>query len=124
MPEPWEAVKDLLARRPDHLHFVESMDRNAVESAEKGLPQTDTIVGIGGGSSLDMAKYAVWKRGLDPVLVPSIASVDACVTNTIAVRDNGKVRYQQLDLGLSGDELKSALLTCPNTWRARAFHIR
>lgn len=28
-----------------------------------------------------------------PVLAPSIASVDACVTNTIAVRDEGKVRY-------------------------------
>jgi glycerol-1-phosphate dehydrogenase [NAD(P)+] len=34
-----------------------------------------------------------WRRGIQPVMVPSIASVDACVTNTIAVRDQGKVRY-------------------------------
>jgi glycerol-1-phosphate dehydrogenase [NAD(P)+] len=43
--------------------------------------------------ALDMAKYVAGRRGAEPVLVPSIASVDACVTNTIAVRDGGKVRY-------------------------------
>jgi len=43
--------------------------------------------------ALDFAKYVAWRRGCEPILVPSIASVDACVTNTIAVRDEGKVHY-------------------------------
>ncbi|UCC65460.1 MAG: iron-containing alcohol dehydrogenase [Anaerolineae bacterium] len=93
MPEPWEAAQPMLARQPHHLHCVASMDREEVERVEANLPPADTVVGLGGGTALDMAKYVAWRRGLEPVLVPSIASVDACVTNTIAVRDEGRVRY-------------------------------
>ena len=93
MPEPWEVAQSLLTDPPYHVHFVESMDRNVVERVEARLPQIDTVVGLGGGMALDMAKYVAWQRGLQPVMVPSIASVDACVTNTIAVRDEGRVRY-------------------------------
>jgi glycerol-1-phosphate dehydrogenase [NAD(P)+] len=51
------------------------------------------VVGIGGGMAMDMAKYVAWKRGLPLVLAPSIVSVDASVTNTIAIRRNGTVEY-------------------------------
>ena len=93
MPEPWGAAQSLLATSPYHIHFVESMDRSEVERVEASLPAADVIVGLGGGQALDMAKYVAWRRGVDPVLVPAIASVDACVTNTVAVRDAGRVRY-------------------------------
>ena len=93
MPEPWNVAQAMLAKAPHHIHFVETMDRPVVERVEAELPPADTIVGVGGGMALDMAKYIAWRRGVEPVLVPSIASVDACVTNTIAVRDDAKVRY-------------------------------
>lgn len=93
MPEPWEVAQPMLARPPSHVHFLGSMDRAVVERAEAELSPADTVVGLGGGMALDMAKYVAWRREMEPVLVPSIASVDACVTNTIAVRDEGKVRY-------------------------------
>lgn len=93
MPEPWEFVQPMLAKPPRHVHFVGSMNLAAVEHVETELPITDTVVGLGGGMSLDMAKYMAWRRGIEPVLVPSIASADACVTNTIAVREEGRVHY-------------------------------
>ena len=93
MPQVWEQAKPLLSELPAHLHFVDSMDRTQVEGVFETLPEAESIIGIGGGMSLDMAKYAAWRRGLDPLLAPSIASVDACVTNTIAVREEGRVRY-------------------------------
>jgi len=93
MPEPWDAAQPQVSRPPHQVCFVESMDRAVVERVEAGLPPAGTIVGLGGGMALDMAKYVAWRRAKEPVLVPSIASVDACVTNTIAVRDEGKVRY-------------------------------
>ena len=93
MPEPWEVARPMIPWPPRHVHHVASMDRQVVERAEADLPQAGTVVGLGGGMALDMAKYVAWRRGLEPVLVPSIASVDACVTNTVAVRDEGKVRY-------------------------------
>jgi len=93
MPEVWEQARPLFKKGPAHLHFVESMDQEVVEAAEARLPASGLIVGIGGGMALDMAKYAAWKKGAPFLLVPSIASVDACVTNTIAIRDKGRVRY-------------------------------
>ena len=93
MPEPWDAARSAVTNLPQHVHFVVSMDRDVVEQVEAQLGPADAVVGLGGGMALDMAKYVAWRRGLQPIMVPSIASVDACVTNTIAVRDGGKVRY-------------------------------
>lgn len=93
MPEPWNVARPMMSRPPRRVHFVASMDREAVERAEAELPPAHTVVGLGGGMAQDFAKYVAWRREIEPVLVPSIASVDACVTNTIAVRDGGNVRY-------------------------------
>jgi glycerol-1-phosphate dehydrogenase [NAD(P)+] len=41
---------------------------------------------------MDCAKYLAWKRGARLILIPSIASVDACVTHLVAVREDGRVR--------------------------------
>ena len=92
-PPVWNTVEKMISRSPAQVLFVNNMDRQEIEQIEKGLPSFDTIVGIGGGMSMDLAKYVAWKRDLEPVLAPSIASVDACVTNAIAVRDENKVRY-------------------------------
>jgi len=93
MPEPWAIAQPMLSTPPGHVQFVASMDREVVERTEAESPPAGTVVGLGGGTALDMAKYVAWRRGLEPILIPSIASVDACVTNTIAVRDEGKVHY-------------------------------
>lgn len=93
MAEPWEFAESRLSGRPAFVYHVTSMDRQEVERAEQALPPVPVVVGIGGGSALDMGKYLAWKRGIRLVTVPSIVSVDAAVTNTIAVREGHRVRY-------------------------------
>jgi glycerol-1-phosphate dehydrogenase [NAD(P)+] len=93
MPDAWKSAKDLVAQKPSAIHFVTTMDRIAIEKQAEKLPGLKTIVGLGGGTALDFAKFAGWKRGIDPVLVPAAASVDAGVCASIAVRDKNKVRY-------------------------------
>ncbi len=93
MDVPWNVARRRLGIEKARLLMVESMERETVESAERSLAPFDTVIGLGGGTALDMAKYAAWKRRARLILVPSIMSVDACVTRAIAVRERGRVRY-------------------------------
>lgn len=93
MPEPWEVVAPRWGREPEHKIEVGSMDERAVSQLEERLPSVDAVLGVGGGAVMDMAKYIHWKRDITLYLIPTIASVDAAVTSSVAVRKGGKVRY-------------------------------
>jgi len=93
MEEPWELAKGMLSAEPVAVAFVRDMDWDTVENLERAIPTAEKVVGIGGGSALDMAKYVAWRRHLPCDLVPSISSVDTFATKSIAVREGGHVRY-------------------------------
>jgi glycerol dehydrogenase-like iron-containing ADH family enzyme len=93
MDAPWNAARKRLDVEATTPVMVETMEREVVEAAEQDLPQADTVVGLGGGMALDMAKYVAWKRGVRLILFPSIMSVDACVTREVAIREGRRVRY-------------------------------
>jgi len=92
-PEALSSAEKMLLKQPSATHFVTTMERAAIEEQSSALARTETIVGLGGGAALDFAKFVGWKQGTDPVLVPGAASVDAGVCNSIAVREDNKVRY-------------------------------
>ena len=83
VPEPTTVVMA-------HQMQLAKLDRDVEATADDGA---EVIVGFGGGTALDTAKYLAWKRGLPLVQIPTITPVDAGFTDAIGVRADGHVRY-------------------------------
>jgi glycerol dehydrogenase-like iron-containing ADH family enzyme len=100
---PWADLAGRLPASVDVLSRVEAWDMeldHLRRTAEAVAADTDAdrlgaavVVGVGGGTALDTAKYLAWSLDRPLVQIPSITSVDAGFTDAIGVRDGGRVRY-------------------------------
>ncbi len=93
MEIPWQGVKKYTSWQPSEIIWAQEMEMEVIEDIEKQLENYDWVIGIGGGVSCDLAKYIAWKKKTPLILVPTIVSVDAPFTPSIAVRENDVVRY-------------------------------
>ncbi|MDW8290165.1 MAG: iron-containing alcohol dehydrogenase [Armatimonadota bacterium] len=89
-------VRDRIAPLfPAHTQWVEalSLDEAHLQSLWRQLAPAEAVFGVGGGVAIDTAKYLAWRAGLPLYLAPSVVSVDAFLTESIAVRRKGRVHY-------------------------------
>jgi len=103
MEEPWKIIENKISKKPTYCEYNYNMSIENLEalydSFEPFILGNYAIVGLGGGTACDTAKYLAWKFkeefnfNLDLFLIPSIISVDAFLCSSIAVRYNNKVRY-------------------------------
>jgi len=103
MEEPWKLIEKKISNEPTYIKFNYNMDLYNLEklydSFEPFITENYAIVGIGGGTACDTAKFLAWKFkeefnfNLELYLIPSIISVDAFLCSSIAVRIDNKVNY-------------------------------
>jgi len=103
MPEPWEIIEKQISNKPEYLEFNYNMSMNNLEkfydSFEPFITDNYAIVGIGGGTACDTAKFLTWKFkeefnfDLELYLIPSIISVDAFLCSSVAIREENRVKY-------------------------------
>ena len=103
MGEPWVIIKDKIDNTPEYIEYNFNMNLSHLErlydSFEPFITDQYSIVGLGGGTACDTAKFLAWKFkeefdfNLNLVLIPSIISVDAFLCSSIAVRVDNKVNY-------------------------------
>jgi len=92
-PEVWASVPEEARAHAAQVAFVRSLDRGDLDATERALPPIAAVVGIGGGMVVDNAKWVAWRRAIPYFPAPSSVSVDAFVSNTIAVREASRVVY-------------------------------
>ena len=62
MDIPWDLARESVTKPPAHVSFVQDMHLKSLEILEAEVPDVDLVIGLGGGSSHDSAKYIAIKK--------------------------------------------------------------
>jgi glycerol-1-phosphate dehydrogenase [NAD(P)+] len=73
--------------------LVTDLEQAELDRQVDALPPCGSVIGLGGGQALDVAKYVAWKRRLPLFQVPTALSVNAAWGHRAGVRVDGVVRY-------------------------------
>jgi glycerol dehydrogenase-like iron-containing ADH family enzyme len=72
------------------LHFVRTLDLDELTAEAERLPAIGSIVGIGGGQAIDVAKFFTWARRVPLFQVPTAMTTNAPFGHRPLVRTGGK----------------------------------
>jgi len=90
---PWQKCSGLFANAPKQVFLVQELEQRTLDEYVNSLHEVEYVVGVGGGTAVDAAKYVALKRNLKFITVPTVVSVNAYLTARAAVRNEGIVNY-------------------------------
>lgn len=93
MPDLWPIFEEQLSEHLADVHLVRTLDIEELAREAEGLTDARSIIGLGGGQAVDVAKYFAWAKGLPLFTVPTSMSVNAPFGQRSGLRQHGIVRY-------------------------------
>lgn len=75
------------------VHLVRTLDIDELASIVEALPPLASVIGLGGGQAIDVAKYVAWRRRLPLFQVPTSMTVNAPFGHRAGLRRDRHVRY-------------------------------
>lgn len=75
------------------VHAVHTLEVSELEAVVDALPEAASVIGLGGGQAIDVAKFIAWRRRLPLFQVPTAMTVNAPFGHRCGLRRDGIVRY-------------------------------
>ena len=94
MPDLWPLFKHEFEGADYRVYFTSSIEQVDLERDVAALTDIRSVIGLGGGQALDVAKYFAWRRKLTLFQAPTALSVNAVYSHRSGVRENNKVMYR------------------------------
>ncbi len=93
MEDLWPKFEHFFDDGMVQVYFVNTLDAIELAREIERMPACNSVVGLGGGQALDVAKLLAWTRRLPIFQIPTAMTVNAAFGHRGAVRAGGKVRY-------------------------------
>lgn len=93
MADLWPRFEAALADGLAGVHLVETLEVAELERLVERLPRCSSVIGLGGGQAIDVAKFVAWQRRLPLFQVPTAMTVNAPFGHRAGLRREGIVRY-------------------------------
>jgi glycerol-1-phosphate dehydrogenase [NAD(P)+] len=90
MADLWPTFEPLLRPHLAGVHLVTTIDLDELTTAVENLPACDSIIGLGGGQAIDVAKFFAWSRRLPLFQVPTAMTTNAPFGHRPLLRTEGK----------------------------------
>ena len=94
MPDLWALFEHEFEGADYQLYLTNSIEQVDLDRDAAALTDVRTVLGLGGGQALDVAKYFAWRRNIPLFQAPTALSVNAVYSHRSGVRENGKVMYR------------------------------
>jgi glycerol-1-phosphate dehydrogenase [NAD(P)+] len=75
------------------VHLVDSLELRSLEASLETMPVAASVIGLGGGQAIDVAKFVAWRRRLPLFQAPTALTVNAPWGHRAGLRSNSVVRY-------------------------------
>lgn len=93
MDDLWPKFESFFGDGMSAVHLVHSLEREDLDAAAARHDGVNTVIGLGGGQAIDVAKYLTWRLGTQLFQLPTALSVNAPWSHRAGIRDDGVVRY-------------------------------
>jgi len=93
MEDLWPKFENLFDSNMAGVYFVNTLDIDELYNEIERLPRCNSVIGLGGGQAIDIAKFFAWTLRLPLFQVPTAMTVNAPFGHRAGLRTEGKVRY-------------------------------
>ena len=93
MEDLWPKFESCFDGNMAAVYFVRTLEHGRLVADVEALPNHNSVIGLGGGQALDVAKFISWTKRIPLFQVPTAMTTNAAFGHRAAIRFDGQVRY-------------------------------